>query len=134
MSAIPILEPIMEPAAHQPRSSFATHAAPAPVVITRRRSKSKAKTISMTEVGTSVIAFVIVAGIASFFVSLSGNVMVEAARRDSIRSTEKARYAARQSAILREQVQGLTSAKAVDDWAKSNGFIAAGMGAASSGH
>ena len=134
MSAIPILEPIMEPAAQQPRSTFATHAAPAPVVITRRRSKARAKTITRAEVCTSIAAFVIISGFTSFFMSLSGNVMVETARRESIRSTEKARYAARQSTILREQVQSLTSAKAIDDWARANGFVAAGMGAASSGH
>ena len=91
----------------------------------RSKSKAKAKRLALTEVYHGAIAFTIVAGMTCFMFSLLGNVMVEKARRDSIRSVERARYAARESAVLREQVQSLTNAYAIDEWARANGFAAA---------
>jgi hypothetical protein len=49
--------------------------------------------------------------------------MVEKARRDGIRATAHARQSARDVAELRAEVQDLSSARSIDDWAAGNGFI-----------
>jgi hypothetical protein len=134
MSAMPVLEPAVEPTLTAARTIYLNDTATVPVVVPRRRARSKTKTVDLAALLGASVSFIIIAGLTCFAASLIGNVMVEKARRDGIRSMERARFAARESAALREQVQALTSPKAIDDWAKANGFVAAGFDSRPSGH
>ena len=73
-----------------------------------------------------VASFVIIAGIAFIGSSLSGNVMVEKVRREGLRAAERAREARKSEAILRQQVDILSSLGSVDDWAAAHGFTPPG--------
>jgi hypothetical protein len=142
MSAVPVLEPIIERPIRPVRAvyvaDFVSDPIAVPVIVPRHRARSRArsraKTIDIAAVLGGTIAFVIVAGLTCFAASLMGNVMVEKARRDGIGSMERARFAARESAALREEVQALTSPKAIDDWAQAKGLVAAGFTSGPSGH
>lgn len=74
-------------------------------------------TVKTVTFGLMVMAFYLVSMIA-------GQTLMEQARRDGLRSMERARVAESEVVILRESLRRLTSVKAVDLWAKSRGFVA----------
>jgi hypothetical protein len=58
---------------------------------------------------------------------LTGQVMMEKARREGIRAAVRAREARTAEALLRTRVTELTSMSSVQDWALAHGFQAPDM-------
>lgn len=126
MSAIPVIEPTIEqmPTVRPPARR------PAPVIIELPRTraprqqvariKSRKRTSSLV---ASAASFALIAGVTYGSMSLVGQVMVEKARRDSIRSTRNARAAANEVAQLRIDIQTLVSPGGVQAWALDKGFV-----------
>jgi hypothetical protein len=56
--------------------------------------------------------------------SLTGQVMVEKARREGIRSMQRAMDARKVEAVLRHRLDSITGLTSVDEWAKTHGFFA----------
>lgn len=123
MSALPVLEPYVEPAVvTRPRPRPRT---PETVVIElpRHRVKRKQATKAGTKgLVTNAIGFVALASVTFCSVSLAGQVLVEKARRDSISASGRARAATREIATLRQRVQDLTSSRSIEEWALANAF------------
>ena len=138
MSALPVIEPIVEPAprtrtAPRPTTRTAPRIAPRfpePIIIelpsvrTRKGRSKKAKTQKrVSTIVGQVATFAVITGIAFSTISLAGQVMVEKARRDGIRATALARQTSREIADLRGEVQDLASSRSIDDWAAANGYV-----------
>ena len=126
MSALPVIEPVVEPSP----ISRPLPRLPAPIIIELPRTKIQRQPIRRVKTQKRVSAlvaqsasFVVVTGIVFSTFSLMGQVMVEKARRDGIRASERARSASRDIAALRQDVQNLSSSQSIDDWATSNGFV-----------
>lgn len=126
MSALPVIEPFVESApVARPLPRL-----PEPIIIelprtrTRRQPVRKVKTQKRASaiIGHAV-GFVLVTGITFSSLSLVGQVMVEKARRDGIRASQRALTASREIATLREEVQDLSSSQSINDWATANGFV-----------
>ena len=105
MSAIPVY-----------RESFLTQ----PRV--RRRSRARSKTGAAALVRATW--FVIIVGTTYLASSLSGNVMMEKARREGLRAQDRARTARKAEVVLRQEIDGMTGMTALADWALSHGFRA----------
>lgn len=56
--------------------------------------------------------------------ALTGNVMMEKARREGLDAQERARAARSAEVALRESIDSLTSLSALNDWACAHGFRA----------
>ena len=132
MSALPVIEPIVEPApVTRTRTAPRTlPRLPEPIIIelprTRTRRGRVKKVQTQRRVATifgQAASFAIITGIAFSTFSLAGQVMVEKARRDSIRANARARQASRDIAELRGTVQDLASSRSIDEWAAANGFV-----------
>ena len=126
MSALPVIEPVVEPSP----ISRPLPRLPAPIIIELPRTKIQRQPVRRVKAQRRVsalvgqtVSFVVVAGIAFSTFSLMGQVMVEKARRDGIRASERALSASRDIAALRQDVQDLSSSQSIDDWATSNGFV-----------
>lgn len=74
-----------------------------------------------------VATFVILAGLSFIASSLSGHVMVEKVRREGLRAGERAREARKAEAVLRQQVDALSSLGSVEDWAAAHNFVGPGI-------
>jgi len=107
MSAVPVHKPIIVP---KPRPEL--------------RVEQGVKPAVGTNVLTRSIAFCVLTLSIYFVSSLSGQVMVEKARREGLSAVTRAKDAVKEEAMLREKVQALTRASAVDTWAEENGFVA----------
>ncbi len=68
--------------------------------------------------------FCVVAGLTYLASSLTGQVMVEQARRTGMRSIERAQQAERATRTLQAQVDALVSLSSVQTWAKENAYTA----------
>lgn len=126
MSALPVIEPVVEPSP----ISRPLPRIPAPIIIelprtrTHRQPVRRVKTQKrVSSLVAQTVSFVLVTGIAFSTCSLMGQVMVEKARRDGIRASDRARSASRDIAALRQDVQDLSSSQSIDGWATSNGFV-----------
>lgn len=132
MSAAPIYEPIVEPKARTPiRPQQRTYPVDLPtlrVVENPRPQRIKAQTVHHPSAALQVGIFACVMALMYLTSNLVGQVMVEKARRDGIRALARARTAVRESAVLRERVQLLSSGAAIDTWAASNRFVQSGAG------
>lgn len=100
-----------------------------PVTRTTRRRPAhavgQAKGIQVSErAKNKVTLFMIVAGVAYLVSSLSGQVMVEKARRDGISASRRAEDARKVVAELSKRLDALTSLGAVDEWARNHSFLA----------
>src|SRR4051812_39446861 len=115
MSALPVIEPIVE---SSPRTRTAPRTLPRfpePIIIELPRpkihrgrvKKVQAKKRASTLFGQA-ISFCVITGIAFSTISLAGQVMVEKARRDGIRANARARQTSRDIAELRGDVQDLS--------------------------
>jgi len=72
-----------------------------------------------------VITFAFVASCAFLVNGLSGNVMVEKARREGIDAAQRTRQARVMQATLQRQTSSITSLNATEEWALASGFVAA---------
>lgn len=106
MSAVPVQKPII---IARPKPQLRVEQGTKPAVASTLFAKSAALAL-----------FVVAVFFAS---SLAGQVMVEKARRDGLRAVGRAREAAKEVALLRDKVQAMTQASAVDNWAQENGFV-----------
>lgn len=134
MSALPVIEPLVEPAPRT-RTKPVTRTLPRlpePIIIELPRTKTHRGRVKKVQtkkrVSTifgQVAGFCMIMGVSFGAVSLGGQVMVEKARRDDIRATERARQTSRDITELRGEVQDLASSRSIDDWAAANGFVQA---------
>ena len=106
MSALPIAQPIIET---RPRLQVVRRTRPA---------------VASTLLGRAAL-FVCLAGASFAAASLAGHVGVERARREGIRSAERARDARIETASLQARVEALRSISAIQGWAVSHGFVGA---------
>ena len=86
----------------------------------RRRARSRVRPSVLVEKATLFLAVTVITCAAS---SLSGQIMVEKARREGLRAQERASVAQRSEAALRIQVNKLASAPAIEIWAQEHGFV-----------
>lgn len=91
-------------------------------VIAQKRAAARRKAVS-TAVGYAFL-FLLVAATTFTFSTLIGHSMMENARLDSVRATSRARAAKAEVASLRNRIESLSNMKAIEDWAKSRGFLA----------
>lgn len=115
MSAIPMTAPAISP-----RSAPSARARNAPIF----GARSGAATFQM--VAVRLLVFGMIMAVAYGFSSLAGQTMMEQARREGIRSQERARQARMDVSILRQRVDRLTSMKSIDGWALSHGMVQQG--------
>lgn len=105
---------------------------------TRRRKAGVAKPVSRTRprpvrrprTGTLAMSLMMVACMCAFtFVTSSvvGNTMLENARRDRIRSVERAKEGREEVARLRRVLNSMTSMESVDRFASANGMVLSGV-------
>ena len=127
MSALPVIEPFVEPAPVRARQRPQIHE---PIIIELPRTRNhrtpakKVKAQKRTSVWImNTASFFAVSAITFGALSLGGQVMVEKARRDGIRANKQARDASRDIATLRGSVQDLTSSQSIQQWAATNGFV-----------
>jgi len=71
-----------------------------------------------------VLLFGLIAAVVYVASALTGNVMMEKARRDGILAQERARAARAAEGALRESIDEMTSLDALNDWACAHGFSA----------
>lgn len=99
-----------------------------PIIVTRPKPQLRVEQGVRPRTRTNVLAKVVVFGVLTasvfFASSLAGQVMVEKARRDGIRATERLKSAAKEEAILRDRVLSMTRESAIATWAQENGFTA----------
>lgn len=88
------------------------------------RNRAKASSVTFSGILSYTVLFLFIVGSTWIVSSLAGNVMVEKARRESIRSTQRAREARGGVAVLRRSIDLMTSYTAINDWAVSHGFRA----------
>ena len=98
-----------------------------PIIVTRPKPQLRVEQGVRPAVASKVIArsalFGVIALSCFFSSSLAGQVMVEKARRDGLRSIERSRTVAREESLLRQSVQSITQASAIATWAEQNHFI-----------
>lgn len=73
------------------------------------------------------LAFSFIAAVVFFASSLSGQVMVEKARRDGLRAVARTRAVRIAAVSAREEVASLLDSRQVDRWAAENGFVVPGL-------
>lgn len=88
-----------------------------PLPAAKPRVKAKSKTSSR------LTTFAIIAGLTYLVSSLTGQVMVEKARREGIRAAEKATEARKMVEELNNRLASLKDLPAVDGWAKTHNFF-----------
>jgi len=130
MSALPVIEPFVEPAPRTRTAPRTLPRLPEPIIIElpikrtqRGRVKPSETQKHVSTVLGQIVGFCIVTGLAYAAFSLVGQVMVEKARRDGIHAMTRAQAASRDIAELRASVQDLSSSRSISDWAAANGFI-----------
>jgi hypothetical protein len=98
-----------------------------PIIVTRPKPQLRVEQGVRPRAASSVLAKTVVFGVLTlgvfFSSSLAGQVMVEKARRDGIRATERLKAAAKEEAILRDRVLSMTRESAITAWAQENGFV-----------
>ena len=70
-----------------------------------------------------IVMMVIVSVMTWGFMILLGNSMMEHARRDHVRAVERAKHARQEVARLHQRADRLASMAAIDDWARTKGFV-----------
>lgn len=122
MSALPVLEPYVEPAVvtrPRPRPQTETVVIELPRHRTTRKPATKSGTRPLV---ANAVSFIALASVTFCSVSLAGQVLVEKARRDGISASARARTASLEIAELRQRVQDLTSSRSIEEWAATNAF------------
>lgn len=123
MSAIPVFrpQPQVRPKKERPVKLHIRTQTSLRVVT---REDAKAKSQAKARIASRSAVFGIIAGIAFMSSSMLGQVMVEQARREGIRSMERAREARKMEALLRTRLDVLTNLTSIEVWAKSHGMLA----------
>jgi hypothetical protein len=113
MSAVPV---------YHPQSTRARKRTAAPRKPARAKAKPLSTQFKVSLVLGSVLTFAFVHG----FSSLVGHALTEQARRAHIDARVEAREARTQAAVLREEVDRLSTVGALDRWARAEGFLLEG--------
>lgn len=99
-----------------------------PIIVTRPKPQLRIEQGTKPRANSKVLTRSILFGVLTLSVffasSLVGQVMVEKARREGIRSVERAKDAAKDVALLRDRFQSMSRASAIDGWALSHDLIA----------
>ncbi len=99
-----------------------------PIIIARPKPQLRVEVGTRPSVGSKATARTVIFGVLMFSVffssSLAGQVMVEKARREGMRMIERSRATSKEVGLLRDQVQSMTRASAIDAWAQANGLVA----------
>jgi len=85
---------------------------------------ARARSIAWPNIATRIIAFCAISIGTHFALSLSGQVLLEQARREAIQSGARLKGAQQTASALRSEVDTLTDFKSVQNWAFTNGFVA----------
>lgn len=88
----------------------------------RPKAKARPKASLAASLGFRTFMFAALFGGTYIASSLSGQVLVEHARRAEISAKERAQEARRAEASLRTRVDALTSGEAIEAWAGQHGF------------
>jgi len=90
----------------------------------RRKAKTRAKRHVQipAAISTRAVAFVAVLGVTYLASSLSGQVMVEKARQDAIRASQKALDARKVEGELSKRLDQMTGFNAIGQWAETHNF------------
>ena len=118
MSAVPATRPQIEslPTIRRQRSR--------PSVTPTRRRQAQTRVNVLPVVAARSVLFGAIAGAVFFASSLTGNVLMENARREGLAATARAREAKREEAAVRRQLDALTGLGAIETWASAHGFQA----------
>lgn len=99
-----------------------------PIIVSRPRPNLRVEQGGRVSVATKVGARMMQFGMATlvFFMcsSMAGQVMVEKARREGLSAASRAKEATKAEALLRTQIQDMSSTSAIDQWALAHGFQA----------
>ncbi len=124
MSALPLIEPQIQPRHRPAPVKRAPQPAQQPVIRRKKKRMSKARSAAIQRACEQSAAFCLVA-IATFMLSsLVGHVMVEKSRRDGIAALTRMRLAKKAESELSEQVYALSNGDAVQSWAAEHGYKA----------
>jgi hypothetical protein len=92
------------------------------------RSSSRSRSKGKADLGVAMLVRGILFGLVIVAVylasSLTGNVMMEKARREGLRAQERAQAAKKTEAGLRQSIDAMTGITAVGEWALAHGFRA----------
>lgn len=95
---------------------------PSPTVITRRRAPVRKRAKANPFAGP--IACLVVGWVLAYAcASILGNLQMESARRDALRSKERTKLAKDEVSRLRERYGRLTSLKEIHRWSTTHGFV-----------
>ena len=86
-------------------------------------AKRKSKAQAVTKSDLTITNFVIIVGIVYLVGSLSGQVMVEKARREGIAASQRASEARKVVEELNHRLAALKDLPAVEGWAKTHNFF-----------
>lgn len=99
-----------------------------PIVVTKPRPELRVeqggKVGVLSRIGTKVFQLSLITLAVYLCSSMGGQVLMEKARREGLKAVSRAKEAVKSEALLRNQVQDLTSTYAIDTWAKENGYLA----------
>lgn len=138
MSAIPAVRPYLStelvatPRIASPR--LEPRLQPMPRAVPRSRPQTSVRPLIdfLTDATSLACAMSVLVGLTYLSVSLAGQVMVEQTRREGIRASVRAREAHHAGAILKRQIEAMTSPKSVADFAAAYQFeIPSSIGTAS---
>jgi hypothetical protein len=98
-----------------------------PIIVTRPKPQLRVeqgvRPSTLSRVASRAVVFGVLTVGVFFASSLAGQVMVEKARRDGIRASQRLKSASKEQAILRDRVLSMTRASSVSAWAQENGFV-----------
>lgn len=96
------------------------------------RAKGKAKSVAATprkasvrpgsQIAASVLMFIFVFTVGYGFSVLTGNTMMEHARRNKVEAMQKAQMARQDAMRLRNRLERMTGLDSVESWARARGF------------
>lgn len=93
-------------------------------VLTRPQLRTRAQVKARANVAARTFLFMTVAAGSYVAATLSGQVLLEQARRQSLSSQARTTEARQAESVLRHQVDELSSLASIAAWARANGFSA----------
>lgn len=88
------------------------------------RTRSRRRSALGVAIATRAAWFGILVAVTYLASSLSGNVMMEKARREGLRAQDRAQAAQKAEFVLRQSIDAMTGLSALHDWALGHGFKA----------
>jgi hypothetical protein len=89
----------------------------------KARPRARRKSLVSSQSTAKITTFLIIVGVTYLVSSLTGQVMVEKARREGISASGRALEARKVEAELGKRLDMLTSFASVDEWAKTHNFL-----------